>query len=411
MLWKMAWRNLWRNKRRSVITCFSVAFGFFLSLSLTGMAEDSYRRTVDTGAKMGLGHVTVQPSGYLEKPGLDRWITGAGATRALAQAQPEVKGAVVRIMGQAMFGNGGRTRGGQFIAIDPAHETADSNLFIKSIVEGEPLGSADERGGLIGVKMAERLQVGLGKKVVFMTTDAKGEVVSDVVRVKGIFKTGVAEVDGGVVVLPLGKVREALGYGPDDASLVAVVLHDQRHSAAVQARLQAAGVSPGAEVLTWRETQADLVGFLAVDRATNRLFQLLVGLLIAAGVLNTIYMSVLERRREFGVMLAVGMGPGRLFWLVIIESMFIGAIGVVVGGLGTIPWYRYMVNTGIDMSSMMAEGMDIGGIVIDPVMRMSVPPQLLVAITAILFGLTIAAGLFPAWIAGRTPPVESIRLV
>ena len=411
MLFKMAWRNIWRNKRRSFITCFSVGFGFFLALSLTGIAEHSYTRTIDTGAQMGFGHVTVAPEGYMDKPALDRRLVKVDGVRDLALAKPEVRGAVVRVVGQAMFGAGGRTRGGQFIAIDPTREDTASNLFIKNLVEGEVFGSAGERGAIIGVKMAEKLKLELGKKLIYTATDVNGEIVSDVVRVKGIFKTGVREVDGGVVVLPIGKVRETLGYTRDEATLVAVMLRNQHDTERVREALMAEIDSPGAEVQTWRKTQPDLAGLLAVDWAMNRLFQFLVGLLIAAGVLNTLYMSVMERRREFGVMMAIGMSPRKLFALVIAESLLIGVLGMALGGLGTIPWYNYMVETGIDLTEMMGEGYDIGGIAEDPIARMHLPPDLLVIISLALFGMTLLAGMYPAWVAGRIPPVESLRIV
>lgn len=410
MLLKMAWRNLWRSRRRTLITCFSVGFGFFLALSLTGMAEDSYKRTIDTGATMGAGHVTVQPVGYDEKPGLDRRIDGAGAIRDAASALSQVRAANTRITGQAMFAAGGRTRGGQLIAIDPAHESGQDNLFIKHLVDGAVFTEIDGRGALVGDKMMERLKLKLGRKLIYTVTDVNGEIVSDVVRVQGVFHTGIDEVDGGVAVIPLDRARQTLGYGPDEATMVAVVLHQQRDTDAVHAALTGRA-TPGSEALTWRQTQADLAGLLAVDRATNQLFQLLVGLLIGAGVLNTLYMSVMERRREFGVMMAIGMSPWSLFAMILAESALIAVVGIALGGLATVPWYHYMTQTGIDMSAYMGAEYDIGGVAVDPIIRLFLPFDVVFGITATLLFLTLLSGMYPAWVAGRVAPVESLRTV
>lgn len=410
MLIKMAWRNLWRHKRRSAITCFSVGFGFFLAMSLSGMAEDSYARTVDIGAAMGLGHVTVMPEGYQDSPSMKRRISGADALRDEAAKLPEVDGAVARIMGQAMFASGGRTQGGQFIAIDPAHERAALNLFVRKIDEGALFEDAGGRGVVVGRKLAQRLRLKLGRKVVLTSTDVHGEIVSELLRVSGIFETGVAEVDAGVALVPIDRLRKTVGYGPTEATMVAAVLGQARHSVSVRDALAAGLRDPQAVSLTWRQTQPDLDGLLAVDRASNQFFQFLVGLLIAAGVLNTLTMSVMERQREFGVLMALGMSPRRLFALLLLESSFIGVVGVLLGSLATAPWVVYMTQVGLDMSSM-TEGADIGGIAMDPIIRFTLPAANVAGIVATLLLLTLLSGLYPAWLAGRAEPVESLRVV
>jgi ABC-type lipoprotein release transport system permease subunit len=326
-------------------------------------------------------------------------------------ADPRVKDARVRIVGQAMFASGAKSVGGTFLAIDPTVEGPDANLFIRSHSGGKMFESGDGNGAYVGAEMAKRLRLKLGRKLVYTTSDKDGEIVSDVVRVRGFFRTGVVEVDAGTVLLPIGRVRGVVGYGPRGGTSVELILHDQRDVEDVTHDLAESVVPMGAVVLPWSKASPDMAGLIAIDRGMNRFFQFFVGLLIAAGIFNTILMSVLERQREFGVMIALGMRPSRLVGMVLVEAAFIALLGLVLGGLITIPWYIYLDTVGIDLTSLMGEGYNVGGVLVDPVLRLLLRAEHIAMILGGVFSLTLIAGLYPALKAGSVPPVESIRLV
>jgi ABC-type antimicrobial peptide transport system permease subunit len=131
--------------------------------------------------------------------------------------------------------------------------------------------------------------------------------------------------------------------------------------------------------------------------------------LIAAGILNTLLMSVLERTREFGVMMAVGMSPAALFKLVIVESFYLALIGLVVGIVITTPWYAYLHYVGIDFSGTIGQDYSAAGVLVDPLFKIRLYKESIIAILIGVFGLTLVSGLYPAWRAGRIPPVESLK--
>jgi ABC-type lipoprotein release transport system permease subunit len=407
MLFRMAARNLWRAKRRTLITLFTVAFGVWLGVTFTGTADYSYTNMLNTGARMGFGHVTVEGEGYAEAPGLDRPLLGATSVAAALAARPDVARAIPRVVGQAMFATASKSVGGMFLGVDPAQESPEVDTFLAGLVEGELFTDPQGRGVVVGAVMAEKLDLRLGKRVVYTLVDREGEIVSEVARVSGIFKTGVDEVDGSLALLPLGRVQAVVGYGPEDATHVAVFLADHRRAGAVAAAL-AAQVTEGQEVRTYRDTQPELAGLIEVDRTMNYFFQVLVGILIGAGVLNTILMSVLERRREFGVMMAIGARPGELFRMVVMESLLVGLLGLVLGAALTTPWYLYMRRVGLDFSAMM-EGSSAAGVLLDPVVRITLYPESVVGIAAVVLLITVLAGLYPAWQAGREAPVETLK--
>lgn len=373
------------------------------------MADDSYTKMIDTSAVMGLGHITIEPKGYNESPSLEKRLSNSTGTREELLKIAGVKSALIRIMGQAMFASASKSIGGAFIAIDPDTESAESNLFIRSIVEGELFSGKGGQGVLVGTKVAKKLNIGIGKKFVYTTTDAKGEIVSEIARVTGIFETGVSEVDGSMILLPIDRVRSVLSYEPDEATLISVVIQDQRRAEDMSDFIYSKWHNPAWEVLSWRETQADLASIITLDKSGNIIIQVLIGLLIAAGILNTLLMSVMERTREFGVMMAVGMSPFTLFRLVIMESIWFAILGLLLGVIITIPWYAFLYYHGIDFTGMVGSDYSASGVLIDPVMNIRLFRESIIAILTGLFTLTILSGIYPAWRAGRVPPVESLK--
>tara|TARA_B100000767_G_C19725891_1_gene519448 strand:+ start:71 stop:1309 length:1239 start_codon:yes stop_codon:yes gene_type:complete len=405
----LAWRNLWRHKRRTLITASSIAFGVLLAVTFTGAGDYFHTRMIDAGANMGMGHITIAAQDYNRAPSSQKPIKGSNTLQALIADLPEVTSVVARIQGQAMFASARKSVGGTFIAIDPSQESANNNLFIGSLIEGAMLSQTAGKGIVMGVDLVRKLKLNLGKKVVYTTTDINGDIVSAVARVSGIFRTGVAEVDGGMALLPIQSVQKVLGYASDEVSLIAISLGDQRLSHALRDKMQGQPEFEHVEVLNWQQTQPDLAGMIAVDKSANRISQLMISLLIAAGILNTMLMSVLERSREFGVMMALGMSPRGLFSLVILESFWLAVVGLIIGIIITIPWYLHMAETGIDLTSAYGDDFSFGGVLLDTVFKIRLFKESIIVILIGLFGLALLSGVYPAWRAGRIPPVESLK--
>jgi ABC-type lipoprotein release transport system permease subunit len=406
----MAWRNIWRRKRRTFITCFSVSFGLLYAVLSTGFGDWGYTKLIDDSASMGYGHVTFEPVDYNVAPSLDKRIPNTKELRERVQGVKGVSVAIERIMGQAMLASASKSVGGMFFAIDPAQESKEYNLFIKKMVEGELFTGTDGRGVVVGVKLAEKLGLRIGKKLIYTFTDVNGEIVSEIARVTGMFKTGSDQADGAIVLLPIDRVRNILGYAQDEATLVAVIIKDQRRAAGMAEKLDSL-FGDGMDVLPFTETQKDVTSMIFMDKSMNYLFQIFLGLLVSAGILNTILMAVLERTREFGIMMAIGMSPKKLFQLVLTESFWIGLVGLIMGIVISAPIYYYFSTTGLDLAGMVPEGYSAGNVPFDLVMKIKLFPESVVAILSIVFLLTLLAGLYPAYKAGKVPPVESIRVI
>ncbi|RJO65878.1 MAG: ABC transporter permease [Myxococcales bacterium] len=408
MIWKMAWRNLLRNRRRTIITLVSIAFGFVLSVTFTTLSDGSYGHMIDLAAHMGSGHVTVEPARYRIHPGTDLVVSGSDELAQRLRRRPGATKATIRVTGQAMIASANGSLGAAFLAIDPAQEK-DSFFLLRHIKEGSLFAATDEGKILIGAKMAKALDVNLGKKLVLTTTDRNGEVVSGLLRVGGIFRTRADEMDKHLVVLPIDAMRKLLGYAPDEATQIALLLSDRR-AAERTAKLLAPLVEPnGATAVSWARVMPDVSGAIAMDQVGNYFLQVFIFLLIGAGILNTVLMSVLERKREFGVMVAVGLSPARLWRLVMTETFCLAMAGLAVGAILSLPLYVYFHAIGLDMSSWMKEDMVVGGLIWEPIMKAELYWDHMALIFGGVFLLIMLLGVYPAYVTTRIQPVETLK--
>ena len=408
----MAWRNLWRNKLRTVLTLVAIGFGGFLAIFMTAMQDRSFADFVDTAARLGSGHVTLQHADFADSPTLANAVTGTDGKRGLATGDEHVSTAVDRISGMTMLSTSEDSFGAVFIAYDPSMESYDTMRFDEDLVEGAMFASADADGIVLGSVLARNLGAELGDKVVFTLTDRNGEIAAGMERLSGILTTNTPSLDVGLCLLPIDTVRPVLGYDPSEATQVAVFLSDSRRSHAVARRL--APLIPDAVVLTWDKIRPEIRSFIAMKVGGGRVMMTIIGLLVAAGIFNTLFVSVMERVREFGIMRAIGYTSGQLFRLVMWESTWLALVGMVVGAAITLPVYIPLSRHGLDMTEMYRSGdqaLEVAGVGFDMVMKVGIFPEHVVVIAVSVLVATLAAGLYPAWKVGRIQPVESINLV
>jgi ABC-type lipoprotein release transport system permease subunit len=409
----MAWRNLWRHKRRTAITLSSIAFGALLAVLMTGLADSQFAQMIDVAARMGGGHVTLQHPEYLDRPALRRSVSNSTRLREIALRESQVERVVTRITGQLMLSTASQNYGAGFIAFDPAVEDEATLSVLESLVEGELFPSAEAKGIILGSRLAQNLDARVGRKVVYTLADKHGEITREAARVTGILHTGAPSIDSGLCLLPIDTFRQTVAYAPDEGIQVAVFLGDQRRASEVAARL---GDQIGTEVsaLTWAQVQPDLSGFVAMKIVGMQLMEGIILLLVAATIFNTLFVGVMERIREFGIMMALGFSPASLFGLVMFESLWLGLIGLVVGALVTAWPYYYLSTAGLDLSFILGgdiSSAEVAGVAMPPELHVGILPEHLTMIAAIILVSTLAAGLYPAWRAGRVVPVESIKLV
>lgn len=407
----LAWRNLWRNRRRTLLTMGSIVFGVFLAVVFTAMQDRNWKDMIDLAARLGGGHVSLQHPEYLDTPTLTRTVVRDEAVDAALDGEArQISHAVDRVIGPTMLATAGENFSAAFIAFDPEAEDETTLSILEALDQGSALEPGDRDGVILGHRLASNLGMELGDKVVYTLTDRNGEIVSGLARLRGTLKTNAPTVDGGFCLLPIGTVRDLLGYETDEATLVAVFLKDQRRSGGIAGRLDRE-LGETVAALPWNTSQPQLAAFIALKVGGALVMEILIAVLVAAGIFNTLFVSVMERLREFGIMLAIGWSPGRLFRLVMMESAWLAVLGLVGAFLITIGPYLYLSSAGLDLTAFYGGTVEVAGVGLDPVLKIGIFPRNAVLICLFAVVATLASGIYPAWRAGRVQPVDTIKVV
>jgi ABC-type lipoprotein release transport system permease subunit len=408
-LLRLAVRNLFRNVRRTAITAVAISFGLALMVFANNLAFGSYDQMIRTGVSTLAGHVVVQAKGWQEDRESDQVVTGVSALEARLRAEFPDATVLSRGFAGGLIKSSGGTVGAGVTAIQPDVEITVSDWHEK-VADGEFLAQDDTRGIVLGSLLARSLDVETGDKVVFMT-QGKTEVTSRLFRVRGTIETGMAEIDGFTALILLGAMQELLEQ-PDAASQISIHLSDPRRYRAAGATASGLVSDDAVEVLTWPEALPEMYDLIQLDRNSGRVVLGIIAIVVAFGVLNTVLMSVLERVREFGVMLAIGVRPRRLATLVVLESVVLGvasaALGVALGMVLTYPMAVY----GFDFSHWVGEsGFDAGGVAVSAVIKAGwdIPGTLVYALLAA--STTVLASVYPALKAAWLEPVDAMRHV
>ncbi len=413
---KLAIRNLHRNLRRSVLTSLAMIVGGTLLMISLPLGDGTHEAWIESGVRMGGGHITIQnPVFRVSRKIEDRLPAEARAAAEEALSQAGIKERIVTATPQLTVGGLASSPAGarpvQIIGVDPASE-AEFTILDEKVVEGRYLEPDDRLAAYVGAGLVERLKLRLGSRLVVTAQAANGEITGQLLRVVGIFRTGVPEIDQSLIHIPIRTAGDWLESG-DDVTQIAILLANSRQVNGLRRELNRALSGPiGSGSLTvtgWREAMPVLDAAVAIDDFGNYLIQGILFSIIALGIVNTVLMSVLHRYREFGVLQALGLTPRQTGSLVLIEGLMLTASSGIVGiGLGLfITWYFW--GNGLDISGMLNEEWSFSGVVMDPVI---IPYfRLARVIQALVFILAIGAlaSFYPAYRATRIDVAESMK--
>lgn len=413
VLFSLAWRNIWRHRRRTIITLSSIAIGFGLAVLSIGIGDGSHNSMIRNAIKLGEGHITVQPKGYLEAPANYKYISDGKSLAEQIEAVG-INGSVQpRISLQVLASTANNSVGAGLEAMSSA-EDPRAVMLQPMLLEGEWIKAGDSRGILIGDGMARKLKAKLGSKVVVMAGKQGGDSQAQLARVRGIFDSKVDELDDFLIISDLefaSMFLEGEGANPAQQPVTrfAVFLNDEGQMAQWKQQLRKTIETSQLVALDWQEMMPQLVQFIVVDDAGNYVFLTLILMLVVFGIVNTVLMSVLERTREFGLLRALGMSRYHLLVLVFCESLLLSMLAVFFGWLVGGGIHFWFAAHGLDFSAMMAEGSSIMGTFMDPVVYTELSVYRVTQLTTIIFIATLASGIYPAIKAARVTPVEALR--
>ena len=423
VLMAMAWRNLWRNWWRSLLTALAMAMGMALCMWLLAMYAGMFDILREVMIERQVGHVQVHHPDYPGRQGMYDTIPGADEALAAIDALPQTEGVVARMYGTALLGGDARTEGAQLTGVDPVREaevTALHENVPATWAGGKPGGTWFTEGGereiLIGVGLAEELEVEVGGSVVAVTQDAMGGIGNELYTVVGVLNTGDPFTDDIGAFVRLGDLQALLALDDQIHELrVTTVDHTEDNVTALEQAIEA--VLPPLDdeearplsVRPWWEVNVMAAQMLGMQGISQGIILFIVFGLAALGVINTMLMSVLERTREIGVMRALGLRPGGIVTLILFEALLLSVVavglGLILGGLLDL----HILFVGLNFEISEGEGYAAGGMALPPVIygKLTVGSVLQPALGAAFFA--VVAAFWPAWRASRLRPVQAIR--
>ncbi|MBN2551839.1 MAG: ABC transporter permease [Spirochaetales bacterium] len=398
---RLAIRNLFRQGKRTLFTGLSMLVGFVLASFFIGWADGTYNHIIDGFTRNRLGHIQIHRQGYLDDPSLYKTIEKPEAVGAEIEAIGAVESWAPRIFAAGLASAGEQSAGTRVIGIDPEREDRTTG-FAAKLTEGSYFGSSPNQA-IIGLTLSTILDTGVGDELIIVSQAADGSIANDIYRIIALVDTG-----------DPGLNRSAVYLGMADAQRL-FVLEQRVHEIALtvgnlgqvnEATAEIRQLLDGRdlEVDPWQEFASEFYKAMQADKNGMYLSLLVVVIVVAITILNTVLMSVLERQKEYGVLRAIGTRPGRIVGMVVTETALLAAASIVLGSILGLLLNWYFSSHGIALANPIEWGS-----VQFQYMRGEINarsfylPSLTVIVTSLLVCLP------PALRAARTEPAVTMR--
>jgi putative ABC transport system permease protein len=327
---QFAWRNTLRNRRRSAVTVTIAALGTAAILLAGGFAIFTYESLAQASART-TGHLVVATPEQFSKDEdvpLQHGLDGAEQLKARLMADDHVRQVLPRVEFSGLISNGDKSTVMVAAGIDPDAEFAVKGPFLK-VTAGDVLGSSERLQVMLGSGLAQSLKATPGSNLTLMASTTEGALNALDVTVRGVFATGIPDVDKRLVYTDVATAQKLLGT--QRVSSLGVFLDRMEATDATQRRL--AALLPQLQVQTWLE---QAVFYRSVKDLYNRIFGalgLIIGVIVVFVVTNAMAMAIIERTREIGTLRAMGTLPSQLVTSFALEGLVLGGVGAVLGAL------------------------------------------------------------------------------
>ena len=404
---RMAWRNLWRHKRRTWLTVGAMIFSNLILIFSISLQLGSYRMMIDNTLKAYTGHLQVQREGYNDEPKMRSSIDAIVPLANDIRGRLNSNTVAARGVAFAMTSSEERSYGLQIIGVEPDYEPNVSTLP-GLINKGSYFTDSSAEEIVIGSVLARNLRVDIGDELTLLGSGHDGSFAAGIAIVTGIFESGVAEIDRSMAQLPIGYFQNL--FGMDDRGHNIIINAPQLSQVTeLQGSISALLASRDKlVVLDWERLQPGLKQAIQADFTSAWFMYGVLIVLVAFSVLNTQLMSVLERTREFGVMMALGVKPARLGSLVVTETVVMSGLGLAIGVvLGiAMTWYLSIVGFSYPGMEEMAE-------------RFNLPDRMYPSLSilsimlgpSVVFVFSLLASIYPAVRLFFLQPVTAMRAV
>jgi len=404
---KYAFRSLFRRPRRTAISVVGVGIGCAIGMIAIGYYGGAAELQIRAVSESGAGHLKVVPAGWLETKENSLRLTDWQAALAAVKATPGVKRTAMRARANGLLAFGNRTVGVEVVGVDPEAEETSNRIIKRSKLQGRYLQAGDSNAVVIGRELARRLDVELDDDLL-VTMSGKGDIRSAMLRIVGLLETGSRDIDSSICHVTLNDLASITGYeGPAE---IAILIDDYKLIDQMQKALSPR-LPLGNTVITWMEVSPDIAANVRGDGAFFRFMNMIVIIVVMLGIMSAQLTAVLERRRELGVLTALGMKPGRIVSLILLEGLFTGLAGAVAALLIGSPVLYYLATKGLNFGAIVGGDLGIGNALFDPYVYGDLGIWIVWYALSVSVAATVIAAIYPAWFAVKTDPAEAIRTV
>ncbi|MGE6651022.1 ABC transporter permease [Shewanella colwelliana] len=406
MVIKLAWRNLWRNKIRTSTMVCAMVFGLMGVVAMMGFMSGMYGNMIDNAIAWQTSHIQIQSQRYLDDPDINETLINPQPLIEALQRMPQVKAFSTRFLVDGMIASARANRGIRINGIDSLHE-AEVTPIVGSITQGSWLPQTGRHPIVVSQKTAERLRLKLGSKVVLTFSNADKDVTGAAFRVAGIFNSPSSSFDEANSYVRRSDLSKLAGV--KGIHEIAIVLNESNNMDNHVAKQLAGQLSllsdSGNRVRDWQQVQPMLATIISQMGASNVVILIIFVSAMGFGIVNVMLMSVFERTRELGMLMAIGMVKGKVFSLIIMESTLLGVTGATIGLLASLMLVTLLGHTGIPLGSM-AQG--LGAFGVDTTLYPTVSANEYVAVFVTVVLVSILASLYPARQILKQRPVDAM---
>lgn len=402
---RLAWRNLWRNKRRTFITLASVFLAVLLAICMRSMQLGTYANMIGNAVRFSTGYIQIHQQGYWDKPSVNNSFEQNDTLDQLIATNKNIALAVPRLESFVLASSGDHTKGVQVTGIDPELENKMNGIAGK-ISAGSYFNTNDDDAVLIGDGIASYLKLGIGDTLVLLGQGYQGTTAAGQFRVTGIYHFPDNRMNNSSVYLTLtGAQNLFAAYGR--LTSVSLMLRQPRKIDQTQKALAAKLNANVWEVMEWQTMNKTLLEEITGDNAGGLIMLGILYIVIAFGVFGTILMMTMERKKEFAVMIAIGMKRFQLILMLLVETCFIGFLGILAGLVISLPVLIYFNIYPVRITGTAAEMFEQFGI--EPIMPASLDPYIFINQGIVVLVIALVAAIYPLIYIKRFKILDALK--
>ncbi|MCI1779236.1 MAG: FtsX-like permease family protein [Bacteroidales bacterium] len=403
-IFKIAWRNIWRSKKRTLLTVSAVFLAFVLALFMRSMQFGSYDLMIRASVN-GTGDLQLHKSGYWENKGINESFYYNGTLTDSLRRIKGVKTIIPNLQTYALISYGKQTKGVLIKGIDVQAENRQINLSGK-IVRGQYLSSGDN-GTIIGDRLAKFLKADIGDSLVIMGQGYQGASAYALVPVRGIFHMPSPEMNNSLMYMSLVTTQNMVNpYAPGLLTGLSIFLNKSSDLNEIRSKIEKAA-GDEYETVTWRTILSDMLQTIKADNISGQIMLMILYIIAAFGIFSTELMMVMEKRKQYAVMVAVGLQKKKLVLVSVLETLMVSIVGIAAGLLLAVPVLEYLNISPIPLKGAMAEMYLQFNIA--PALPFSMEPHIFISQISIILCLSLLSSLYPAYYLYKLNILKTFR--